>query len=276
MVFPADRGRRVRWRVNVGRAGPRQRTTTRLCRDLGRHMPGRSMFASCHAGATQQPGSASRADQHRIAFGFRSLERLSLPACARLPFTCGVRRIPCGQVRPLGLHRYRRRGRWRRPCRASRHGEIRASPTVCWPTRLVILGFGGFVSTAVAAGLEGVCGRGSSRTLATSNSAMKRTDCAEIGKEGQGLRSLLTGSRKPRSNACACGGSRARQAATAADRRGSIRTPGASSSIGDYPENAREKPAAPNRRSPNLCHGPVRPYRRRRDLYGSTSLLRIA
>jgi hypothetical protein len=104
----------------------------------------------------------------------------------------------------------------------------------------------------------------------------KRTDCAEIGKEGQGLRSLLTGSRKPRSNACACGGSRARQAATAADRRGSIRTPGASSSIGDYPENAREKPAAPNRRSPNLCHGPVRPYRRRRDLYGSTSLLRIA
>jgi hypothetical protein len=59
------------------------------------------------------------------------------------------------------------------PCRASRHDEIRASPTVCWPTRLVILGFGSFVSTAVEAGSEGVCGRGSSRTLATSNSAMR-------------------------------------------------------------------------------------------------------
>jgi hypothetical protein len=205
----------------------------------------------------------SRADQHRIAFGFRSLERLSLAACARLPFSCGVRRVPCGQVRPLGLHRYRRRGRWRRPMsslaprRDSRVAySLLADPagdSRLWKFRLDSRGGG--LGRRVRARLQQDVGDQQQRHE-------KRTDCAEIGKEGHGLRSLLTRSRKPNRTHGACGGSRARQAATAADRRESIRTPGASSSIGDYPENAREKPAAPNRRSPTPCHGPVRPHRR--------------
>ena len=140
----------------------------------------------------------SRADQHRIAFGFRSLERLSLPACARLPFTCGVRRIPCGQVRPLGLHRYRRRGRWRRPMsslaprRDSRVAySLLADPagdSRLWKFRLDSRGGG--LGRRVRARLQQDVGDQQQRHE-------KRTDYAEIGKEGHGLRSLLTRSRKP-------------------------------------------------------------------------------